>query len=235
MTRESTPNQTPAAPEENGRDAGGKFTKGNKGGPGNPFARRIAELRAALVNTVTAEDLAKVAAAMIKKAGKGDVAAARLVFQYVLGKPSDPPDPDRVDVDEWENVKEHARPPSEMAEVLDRLPAAKASELTRIVWPCSLAQRLHQPVLAGLEAMGLPDAPAEGNGQPSHGGGQPPSTNGPNRPGPGQAKGKANGPRPKPNGPIRPPGSQEWQWGSAAAPGAPSRNGEIGRPMDGEG
>ena len=35
--------QAPAG--DNGRDARGRFAPGNAGGPGNPFARRVAELR----------------------------------------------------------------------------------------------------------------------------------------------------------------------------------------------
>ena len=32
-----------------GRDASGRFTRGNKGGPGNPFARQVGQLRKALL------------------------------------------------------------------------------------------------------------------------------------------------------------------------------------------
>ena len=35
----------PKANPDNGRDANGKFAKGNAGGPGNPYNRRVAELR----------------------------------------------------------------------------------------------------------------------------------------------------------------------------------------------
>jgi hypothetical protein len=34
------------------RDARGRFSKGNRGGPGNPFARQITGLRRALIETV---------------------------------------------------------------------------------------------------------------------------------------------------------------------------------------
>ena len=45
-----------------GRDAGGRFTKGNAGGPGNPHARRVAHLRVRIVEAVTDDDLAHVGA-----------------------------------------------------------------------------------------------------------------------------------------------------------------------------
>ena len=44
-------------PAEVGRDAKGKFTAGNPGGPGNPYARQVAALRAHLLKSITAEDL----------------------------------------------------------------------------------------------------------------------------------------------------------------------------------
>src|SRR5207248_10793741 len=43
----------PAAGGHEGRDARGRFAPGNPGGPGNPFARRVAELRTALLDMVT--------------------------------------------------------------------------------------------------------------------------------------------------------------------------------------
>src|SRR5205085_4146516 len=47
--------QNDAAPSPNGgngHDSQGRFAKGNKGGPGNPFARRVGRLRSLLVNLV---------------------------------------------------------------------------------------------------------------------------------------------------------------------------------------
>src|SRR5205807_1722116 len=58
------------------RDAQGRFVKGNEGGPGNPFARRVAELRKAAMAAVTPEDMGAIMAIMAQKAKEGDVAAA---------------------------------------------------------------------------------------------------------------------------------------------------------------
>src|SRR5438067_210931 len=41
--------ETPPPGPGNGRDASGRFTAGNKYGPGNPFARQTAELRKVLL------------------------------------------------------------------------------------------------------------------------------------------------------------------------------------------
>jgi hypothetical protein len=69
------------------RDAGGRFLKGCPGGPGNPFVRQIALLKSALYEALTAEEIAAVVQAMLEKARGGDVAAARLILGYAVGKP----------------------------------------------------------------------------------------------------------------------------------------------------
>lgn len=70
-----------------GRDGHGRFAKGNRISRGNPLARRVARLRAALVRAVTPEDIAAVVEALIEKARSGDVAAARELLDRTLGKP----------------------------------------------------------------------------------------------------------------------------------------------------
>src|SRR5262249_33648207 len=71
-----------------GRDAKGRFAKGNPGGPGNPFARQVAKLRAALIHKVTEADMERIAEDLLVKARLGDLAAIKLLFLYVLGKPA---------------------------------------------------------------------------------------------------------------------------------------------------
>src|SRR5438270_7592749 len=88
---------SPSPDGANGRDAGGRFTRGNPGGPGNPFARRIAELRRAAIATVTEDDIQAVITALIAKAKQGDVAAARLLLAHSLGQPVAPVDADTLD------------------------------------------------------------------------------------------------------------------------------------------
>jgi hypothetical protein len=92
----------------NGRTTDGRFAKGNAGGPGNPFARRTAELRQVFVDAVTREDLVAIAQALAQRAREGDVAAAKVVLAYVLGKPAPMPHPDGMDMDEFARFKEAA-------------------------------------------------------------------------------------------------------------------------------
>lgn len=84
------------------RAANGRFKKGNAGGAGNPFGRRLAALREAILRVVTPDVLEKIFAMLEKKASEGDVAATKLLLQYSVGKPKPMVEPDRVDLDEWD-------------------------------------------------------------------------------------------------------------------------------------
>jgi hypothetical protein len=76
----------PTPPFGDGRDSRGRFAPGNSGGPGNPHAKRVGTLRAALLDAVTPEDIAAVTAALVEKARSGDVMAAREILDRCLGK-----------------------------------------------------------------------------------------------------------------------------------------------------
>ena len=83
-----------------GRNSNGQFAKGNPGGPGNPYARRVARLRATLLDAVGDNGLADIVQGMITAAKGGDVAAAKLLLSYLLGKPADSVEPDYVEIHE---------------------------------------------------------------------------------------------------------------------------------------
>ena len=160
----NTAPETHAATEnvesKNGRDANRRFAPGNSGGPGNPYARKVAELRKALLGFVSIEELERIVTAIKKKAEQGDVAAARLILQYVLGKPTTPADPDLLAFDEWQKLQKLARPPREMSEVMHGVPAQVACDLTNIAWPFRLETNFFKPFQAGLKALDERDAKA---------------------------------------------------------------------------
>lgn len=79
---------TPSTNGANGRDANGRFTKGNAGGPGNPHARRSAELRQAMLEAVSPDDIAEIMQRLVQMAKEGDVAAIREVLNRVVGRPA---------------------------------------------------------------------------------------------------------------------------------------------------
>ena len=74
-----------------GRDHRGRFVKGCRGGPGNPHARRVFEVREAMLACVTEEDIRAVTRRLIESAKAGDVSAAKVLFDRVFGKPSAAP------------------------------------------------------------------------------------------------------------------------------------------------
>jgi hypothetical protein len=62
----------PATPS---RDTNGHFRKGNPGGPDNPHAKRVGQLRKALLNAVTPQDIEDIILVMVVAAKLGDLAA----------------------------------------------------------------------------------------------------------------------------------------------------------------
>ena len=99
------PTENAAQTPNSGHDAKGRFTHGNKGGPGNPYARQVAALRKVILNRLTEEDLLAITEALLAKAKEGSVGAAKLLLSYALGKPAPAPDPDRLDGQELEHFK----------------------------------------------------------------------------------------------------------------------------------
>ena len=78
---------SPSPNGANGRDPRGRFATGNRGGSGNPYAKRTAALRGLLLDCVTDRDLRAILAAIVKKAKGGDLAAAREILDRLIGKP----------------------------------------------------------------------------------------------------------------------------------------------------
>jgi hypothetical protein len=90
--------QTPQ--DRNGRDEHGRFMAGNMGGPGNPFARRVARYRKALHQCVSIEDMKEIGGQLVAMAKAGDLAAIKLLLQYQVGRPVAVVDPDGLDLQE---------------------------------------------------------------------------------------------------------------------------------------
>jgi hypothetical protein len=117
-------------------DAKGRFTKGNAGGPGNPYARQVAELRKELLVRCTPERIGKIADRMMELAEEGSVSAAKLIFQYVLGKPHEAVSPDRVDIDEVQTYKDGScKKDVLLPTLLGGVPADVSADLFRQLTP----------------------------------------------------------------------------------------------------
>ena len=70
------------------RDARRRFSRGNKGGPGNPFGRRLAQLREILLRSATEQNVERLANMLMEKAFAGDMAAAKLLKDVTSRPPS---------------------------------------------------------------------------------------------------------------------------------------------------
>jgi hypothetical protein len=148
--------------------------------PGNPYARRVAELRNALVEALTPDDVREITVALTFRAKAGNVSAAKLLFQYALGKPLPATHPDRVDADEVQAFKANAMN-GDVIKAMDATPAAPALAVLRDVQAGRAAEffdelvadsraraavtKREKPVVAQTESMRLVNAPA-GNGRP---------------------------------------------------------------------
>lgn len=84
------------------RSSNGKFAKGNKGGPGNPYARKVAEFRKVLLESVTEDDFRAIVQCLVEKAKEGDTYAIKELFSRLMGKPVDSPHSDELDRHEAE-------------------------------------------------------------------------------------------------------------------------------------
>jgi len=82
-----TASKTDVNPHTSSRGPQGRFAQGNTGGPGNPFAKAVGQLRSALLAAVSKADIEAIVASLVKEAKAGNVAAAREVLDRCLGKP----------------------------------------------------------------------------------------------------------------------------------------------------
>jgi type II secretory pathway pseudopilin PulG len=146
----SGPDAKPQAPD-GGRDAHGRFAEGNRGGPGNPFARQVAALRSALLARVTPQDGGDVAEALLRQAKGGSLAAAKLLLSYTLGKPGPAVDPDALDLHEWELYRRAPDPSPELLAATERVPLPAALTYLRAALP-AVCDAQEDMLLDGIRA-----------------------------------------------------------------------------------
>ena len=70
-----------------GRDGKGRFVAGNKEGRGNPFARKVNKLRAALLQEVSEKNIRAILKNVVKQAEQGDLAAVKILLDRIFGPP----------------------------------------------------------------------------------------------------------------------------------------------------
>jgi hypothetical protein len=141
-----------AAP--NGRGAGGQFTKGNTGGPGNPHARACAKMLEVFRNAISQDEMLQICRMLYVKVVGGDVSAAKIILSYKIGKPLPAPHPDAIDRDEWDHYQNDAVREEEMKLVLSSLPTHSGNDIARASLPIMTAARMND--LAAQLLDGLP-------------------------------------------------------------------------------
>jgi hypothetical protein len=112
-----------------GRTASGRFGPGNYFGKGNPFCRRMAELRRAAVAEVSVEELRALMRKLYRLAlDQSDIPAATLLLSYLIGKPTKAVDPDDLDNDEWRRLRDVPSREEFMVSRMTGIPTAAAIE-----------------------------------------------------------------------------------------------------------
>jgi hypothetical protein len=170
--RGTSPDRAPASKE--GHDARGRFTRNNKGGPGNPYARQTAALRQAMLDAMTAEDVNAMVHQLIQKARDGDVSAIRLALAYGIGKPDKTIDPDTLDAQEFKLWQQNAVPKEDFNGILGQAQATLANLIVRAALPAiqdhiakTLAQQLRPPVQAPPAEANQSASPAPASAEPA--------------------------------------------------------------------
>jgi hypothetical protein len=153
-----TPGPPPAA--RDGREANGRFAKFNKGGPGNPYARQTAALRKALVEAVKPQDMEAIATSLILRARAGNLAAIKLLFSYVIGKPGEAVNPDTLALEEMQQYDREVGMEAAVCRVGRALTPEIACDMVRTVRPLNmsvLCNTLADHLLEGLPPEYRPD------------------------------------------------------------------------------
>jgi hypothetical protein len=115
----------------------------------------MAAFRKAVCEAVSEQDVREVAARLVEQAKEGDVAAAKLVLAYTVGRPQGAVDPDTLDQQEWQLFRQGPARPDDLSSVLDNMPASTACTLLRPLVPA-----LEESWAHGLADRLRPDEPA---------------------------------------------------------------------------
>jgi hypothetical protein len=141
-----------------GRTDDGRFAAGNRGGPGNPFTRRVAALRRAAIQGTSERDVEDVLAALKCRAQTGDVTAARLWLAYTIGQPAASADPDTLDAHELQVRRQGASTAEDLKALFETLPASVVCELAWVITSPVREQLTHTPADADTKPSPVPRA-----------------------------------------------------------------------------
>ena len=137
-----------------GRDANGRFARGNPGGPGNPYTRQTALLRQVVQDELNEVELRIVLQRLKALALGGDVQAIKLILAYAVGKPQNAVNPDELDLLEWQLRQRLSVSAEEVERLADRVPARQANAVAAATAPAVSLQR-GQDIVERLRKRGL--------------------------------------------------------------------------------
>ncbi len=163
------PNDLFTNPSTAGRDARGRFARGNGLGRGNPFARRVAALRSALLEEVDEAKFRRMARDLVEMALQKDLAAIKLVFHYVLGRPTPMVNPDDLDRLEWEQLRRDCVSVDEMGELIGGacVPVDYGNAVVKAAVPAH-GETIRQQTAQTLRTGRLPDDDDEPDEEDEH-------------------------------------------------------------------
>src|SRR5262249_47857122 len=101
--------------------------RGNIGGPGNPFMRRMAHVRQLFAECMDDDTLRQLFAAFKERALAGDAAAGRLLMAYCVGRPVPVAEADRVGVEEFKLLRQMHVPSETIPDVQAGIPIRTAN------------------------------------------------------------------------------------------------------------
>jgi hypothetical protein len=140
---------TAAAKPASNHGVGGKFVVGNTAarGRGNQFYRRSCELRRLVVETIGDDGLKQLVQALLKQALAGDVAAARTLLAYAVGRPQAVANPDRADLDEFDIIRQQPSRAEVILALVDAAPAGPSAEAIMAVGDLGKTNESHAELL----------------------------------------------------------------------------------------
>jgi hypothetical protein len=92
-------------------------------------------LRCALVRRIKPEQVEAIADALIAKATAGDVAAAKLVLSYGIGKPTEAVNPDTLDMQEWDVFRRSPVSLDDLRGIVEGIPVDAVGPVVRVTKP----------------------------------------------------------------------------------------------------
>jgi hypothetical protein len=116
---------------EASREPNGRFAVSDAGNSINPYARRVAGLRTAMLAAVSDDDMQAITARLVREARDGNNTSTKLLLQYVVGKPAPAVNPDTLAIDALRLLQQSAVPPEALLPTLRGVPA----ELWLQLWP----------------------------------------------------------------------------------------------------